>query len=60
MDSYYYYTLGGYNVKNNADAIIFHMAVCAEASQTCHNATKEIAYANFSCASSLRFGMEDI
>jgi len=31
------------SVKNNADAIIFHTAICAEASQISLDATREIA-----------------
>jgi len=49
------------NMKNHADALIFHMAICAEASQICFDATIEIAYASFYCAiPTLRFGMEKI
>ncbi|MBP3338583.1 MAG: spore germination protein [Lachnospiraceae bacterium] len=46
-------------MKNHADALIFRMAICAEASQICLDATPEIADATFWCAiPSLRFGME--
>lgn len=48
------------SVKNNADTIIFHTPICAEASQIGLDATIEIASANFYCAiPMLRFGMED-
>ena len=48
-------------MKNHADALIFHMAICAEASQICLDATTEIAEATFCCAiPSLRFRMEVI
>ena len=48
-------------MKNHTDVLIFHTAICAEASQISLDATIEIAYANFYCAiPTLRFGMESI
>ena len=44
-------------MKNNADAIIFHTAICVEASQISPDATIEIAFANFYCAF-LRYASE--
>ena len=45
------------NVKNNADAIIFHIAICFGAKANSHYGRREIACANFSsplCDKSLR------
>ena len=32
---------GEANMKNHADALIFHMSICAEVSQICPDATKK-------------------
>ncbi len=47
----------GDSVKNHIDMLIFHTAICAEASQMSPDATIEIAFANFYCAF-LRYASE--
>ena len=44
-------------MKNNADAIIFHTAICAGASQISLDGRREIAFANFSSPRRIRSGM---
>lgn len=47
------------SMKNNANALIVHTPICAEASQIGFDATIEIVCTNFYCAiPALRFGME--
>ncbi len=42
----------GVSVKNNAEALIFHTAICAEDVTNSLYPTRETAYADFSCGSS--------